>query len=318
VGDFVNILKGGLEQGIIWGILVIGVYISFRILDIADLSIEGTFPLGASVAAVLIFHGVNPLISTLLAFIFGLIAGGITGVLHTKLKIPAILSGIITMTALFSINLVILGLSDKNKATLSSLSITNDIFSTTNKLMSGLFDSIGISKASSLSIVTIVISGLFLLVTSILVYFLFGTEIGMSVRATGNNISMARAEGINTDLMIILGLMLSNGLIALSGALFAQASSIATTDSGKGAIVIGLAGIILGELIFGKKQSFKVSLISIIIGSIIFFIIKAIAINLNVDYLLNLLLAVMLAVILALPLIKKKIKLKKREVEANA
>ena len=144
---------------------------------------------------------------------------------------------------------------------------------------------------------------MFLLV-AFLVYWLFGTEVGMNVRATGNNQRMARAQGINTDLMIIFGLMLSNGLIALSGALFAQNGGTAIVDSGKGAIVIGLASIILGELIFGKKRSFKVSLISIIVGAIIFFIIKAIAITLNVDHLLNLLVAIMLTVILALPSIQ--------------
>lgn len=314
MSDILNILQGGLKDGIIWGILVIGVYISFRILDIADLSIEGTFPLGGCVAAILIFWGVNPYIATILAFVFGLLGGLLTGVIHTKLKVPAILSGIITMTALSSINLVILGFASKVAPSQANLPITNDIFVHTYNLLEGMFKNLGIEKQYANIIVTLVVSGVFLLLVAFLVYWLFGTEVGMNVRATGNNQRMARAQGINTDLMIIFGLMLSNGLIALSGALFAQNGGTAIVDSGKGAIVIGLASIILGELIFGKKRSFKVSLISIIVGAIIFFIIKAIAITLNVDHLLNLLVAIMLTVILALPLIKKAIKLKKKEV----
>lgn len=310
MSDIFNILQGGLKLGIIWSILVIGVYITFRILDIADLSIEGTFPLGGCITGILIFAGVNPLFATICAFIAGLLGGLLTGILHTKLKIPAILSGIITMTALASINLVILGFANKNGHSLSSLSFESDVFTWFRVILK--LDNLNIERAYLNIIVVLVVSAVFLVITSFLIYWLFGTEIGMNLRATGNNQKMARAQGINTDLMIILGLMLSNGLIALSGALLAQDSGVITTDNGRGAIVIGLGGIIIGELIFGKKRSFKLSLVSIIVGTIIFFIIKAIAISLNVDYLLNLLLAIMLAVILALPLIKSKIKVKKK------
>lgn len=310
----IDIFTSGLQQGIIWAILVIGVYISFRILDFADLSIEGTFPLGACTAAVLIFAGCNPYIATILAMLSGMLGGLITGLLHTKLKIPAILSGIITMTALYSINLVLLGLSSKTASTLSTLKIDQNVFQVVSKW---LLQIPGFTKLYANMFSVFIVGLLFLTLISSLIYWLFGTEVGMSVRATGNNPKMARAQGINTDLMIIFGLVLSNGLIALSGALFAQDFGAAVVDSGRGAIVIGLAAIILGEIIFGRR-SFKRSLISIIIGSIIFFIIKAVAIELHVDQYLNLMIAIMIAVILALPLIKTKIKTRKKEEISHA
>lgn len=303
----VDMLTSGLEQGIIWAILVIGVYISFRILDIADLSIEGTFPLGACTAAILIFNGVNPYIASILAMFAGMLGGLVTGLLHTKLKIPAILSGIITMTGLLSINLVTLGFASKTSPVMSILAMDRDVFTIFRDLLMKWF---GLQKSIANDVSTIAVGLLFLSIVSGLVYWLFGTEIGMSVRATGCNQRMARAQGINTDLMIVLGLMLSNGLIALSGALFAQNTGTAMVESGRGAIVIGLAAIIIGEIIFGKK-SFKRSLISIIIGAVIFFVIKAGAIRLNVEYYLDLLTAILIAVILALPLIKQKLHIKK-------
>ena len=306
----VDMLTSGLEQGIIWAILVIGVYISFRILDVADLSIEGTFPLGGCTAAILIFLGVNPYIASVLAMVAGMLGGLITGLLHTKLKIPAILSGIITMTGLLSINLVILGFASETSPVMSILAMDRDVFTMFRDLLMNLFS---LQKSLAYDISTVVVGIIFLSLSAGLVYWLFGTEIGMSVRATGCNQRMARAQGINTDLMIVLGLMLSNGLIALSGALFAQNTGTAMVESGRGAIVIGLAAIIIGEIIFGRK-SFKRSLISIIIGAIIFFIIKAGAIRLNVEYYLDLLTAILIAVILAMPLIKQKLHAKK-EVE---
>ena len=315
-------IESGLQQGIIWGILVIGVYISFRILDFADLSIEGTFPLGACISALLIFKGWNPFLAIFISLLVGLLAGLLTGILHTKLKIPAILSGIITMTALSSLDLVILGLSlaDRSNGSnaLASLPIDNDIFTVVFKQTSGLFEKMGIAQKDAITIVTIGVSAIFLALVAFGVYWLFGTEIGMNLRATGNNPKMARAQGINTDVMIILGLMLSNGLIALSGALFAQSYGTAQTESGRGAIVIGLAAIILGEIIFGRKRSFKVSLISIIVGSIIFFFIKALAIELKVEHYLNLIIAIMIAFILALPLLKGKIKFKRKTKEGTS
>ena len=312
---FVNLLVSGLQQGLIWSIMVLGVYISYRVLDCADLSVEGTFPLGAAIAASLIFAQVPPVIATIVAFFGGMVAGVGTGLLHTKLKIPAILSGIITMTALISVNLVILGLCSKTSASLASLAINNSVYRGANNFIFKFFhDTLGMegfTRAISSKVSVIVITGIFVLVCYLAIYYLFGTEFGMSLRATGNNKLMARAQGINTSVMIIIGLALSNGLVALSGALFAQNTGTANVDSGKGAIVIGLASIIIGEIIFGKK-TFKVALISIIVGSFIFFLLKAIAIKLGVDHYLNLVVAILIAFILAFPalkpLLKKKVK----------
>lgn len=301
--NIIYIFSSGLQQGLIWAILVIGVYISFRILDIADLSVEGTFPLGAVIAGLCVFKGVNPFLATFLAFVGGLGGGFLTGVLHTKFKIPAILSGIITMTALSSLNLVILGFASSSSAILASKPFDVDVFS----IVSGWLQNIdGLQKQYANILSVVIVGAFFLAIVVALVYWLFGTQIGMAVRATGNNEKMARAQGINTDKMIILGLMFSNGLLALSGALFAQNLGAANVDSGRGAIVIGLAAIIIGEIIFGRK-TFKRSLVSIIVGSIIFFIIKAVAIYLRVDHYLNFLVAVLIAIILAFPLIKPRI-----------
>lgn len=308
-----DILTSGVEQGIIWAILVIGVYISYRILDIADLSIEGTFPLGACVCALLIYLGVNSILAAIISLIIGMLAGAVTGLLHTSLKIPAIISGILVMTALLSINLVILGFANETSSVQSVLSIKNSVFDVLSEKLSELFN-IKLLYTSKIS--SIVIGLIFLAVVSCAIYWLFGTEIGMSIRSTGNNPKMARAQGIDTNKMIVLGLMLSNGLIALSGALYAQNSGNAMADSGRGAIVIGLASIIIGEIIF-KHKTFKQSLIGIVIGTIIFFIIKQFAISKHVEHYLNLFTAVLITIILSLPLIKNKI-FEKKKVTTNA
>ena len=300
--------------------MVLGVYISYRVLDCADLSVEGTFPLGATISACLIFANVPPVVAIIVSVIGGLGAGAITGLLHTKLKIPAILSGIITMTALVSINLVVLGLCSKTSGSLASLAINNTIYKGANNGIFKLFhDTFGLenfTKATSSKMSVILVTGLIVAICYISIYYLFGTEFGMSLRATGNNQKMANAQGINTPVMIIIGLALSNGLVALSGSLFAQNTGTANVDSGKGAIVIGLAAIIIGEIIFGKK-TFKLSLISIIVGSFIFFLLKAIAIKLGVDHYLNLVVAVLIAFILAFPVLKPLFN-KKKKVASNA
>lgn len=309
----INLVVSGLQQGLIWSIMVLGVYISYRVLDCADLSVEGTFPLGATIAASLIFAKVPPVIATIIAIIGGLLAGAVTGLLHTKLKIPAILSGIITMTALVSINLVVLGLCSKTSGSLASLAINNTVYKKANNLFFTLFhDKLGMAsftKAISSKMSVILVTGVFVAICYFSLYYLFGTEFGMSLRATGNNQKMANAQGINTPVMIIIGLSLSNGLVALSGALFAQNTGTANVDCGKGAIVIGLAAIIIGEIIFGKK-TFKMALISIIVGSFIFFLLKAIAIKLGVDHYLNLVVAILIAFILAFPVLKPLFKKK--------
>lgn len=310
MGDLLDLLISGVQNGLIWSMLILGVYISFRVLDIADLSIEGTFPLGATIAALLIFKGVPPILATILSVIGGFGGGVLTGILHTKLKIPAILAGIITMTGLLTVNLVILGLASDSTLSLGSLRIenTNTVYALPSKWFESLLTNVfHVTKnfrywASLLSV--IVVSGLFCVACYGIIYFLFGTEFGMALRATGNNQTMARAQGINTTMMIIIGLGISNALIALSGALFAQNAGNANVESGKGAIVIGLSAIIIGELIFGRK-TFKLSLVSIGVGSFIFFCIKYVAIILNVDFFLNLVLAALITIIMAAPMFKK-------------
>lgn len=301
-----SFLVSGVKLGLIFCIMTLGVHISFRILDAADLSIEGVFPLGACICALLIYFGVPAIIATIIAFIAGILGGLLTGVLHTKLKIPMILSGIITMTALYSINLLILGFSNESggSITRASLMIANksNIFYGLIKLLI----SWGVKGSLANTLSTILVSGICFGVVYILIYYFFGTELGMSIRATGDNERMAKAQGINTDWMKILGLMISNGLIALAGALFAQNTGVANVTSGRGMIVIGLASIIIGEVIFGRK-SYKKQLISIIIGTIIYFILRQIAIELKLSELLDLASAILIVIILSLPLIKKKI-----------
>ena len=241
------ILKDGIELGLIWALLGIGVFISFRILDFADLTAEGSITLGSSIAAVMIIQTESIILAIIVAVIAGFIAGIFTGLLHTKLKIPPILSGIIMLTALYSINLKIL-----QKASVSLFENTT-LYTYLRNIISNPF------YAKSLT------SLLILGVVSIGIYYLFGTELGIGIRATGMNKKMAKVQGINTDRVIIFGLALSNAIIALCGALIAQSDRQATLDLGRGTIVIGLASIIIGEILFGKK-SFKNSLISVILG----------------------------------------------------
>lgn len=288
--DFLEILRyivqDGIQLGLIWALMTLGIFISFRVLNLADLTAEGTITLGSAIAISMIENGLNPFVSTLIALIGGFLAGMITGILHTKLKISAILSGIITMTGLYTINLRIMG-----KASIYSQADT--IYSFLRSLIKNPF------LANTITTLIIVVLFFFIL------YWFFGTEIGMSIRATGMNQKMARAQGINTHVMIILGLAISNALIAVSGALHAQSHKFATMDIGKGTIVIGLASIIIGEVIFGKR-TFKNWLISVILGSIIYQTLVAVAIALEIDANdLKLLQAILIAVILALPLIRK-------------
>lgn len=296
------ILKDAIELGLIWSIMTLGIFISFRVLDFADLTAEGTVTLGSAIATALIIGNVPPLVATIIALLGGFLAGALTGILHTKLKIPAILAGIISMTGLYSINLRVMGkasiyLGDLNTIYTYLRSFINDSF-----LAKGL---------TTLIIVFIIF---------MILYWFFGTEIGMSIRATGMNQKMSKAHGINTDLMIILGLAISNALIAVSGALSAQNAKSANMDIGKGTIVIGLASIIIGEVIFGKR-SFKNWLISVILGSIIYqaLVGVAIALGLNPND-LKLLQAILIALILGLPLFKKTLHShnKNKEVSSNA
>jgi len=295
--DILYIIKGAIELGLIWSIMTLGIFISFRILNLADLTAEGTVTLGSAIGAALILINVPPVIATLIALMGGFIAGAITGILHTKLKIPAILAGIIVMTGLYSINLRIMG----------KASIYLGDLGTIYTFIRNVFNDPFVAKALTTFIVVVLLF--------FLLYWFFGTEIGMSLRATGMNQKMARAQGINTDVMIILGLAIANALIAVSGALSAQSAKSANMDIGKGTIVIGLASIIIGEVIFGKR-TFKNWLISVILGSIIYQALVGVAIALGLDPNdLKLLQAILIAVILALPFIRKTILNKKKNPE---
>lgn len=293
------IIKDAIEIGLIWSLMALGIFISFRVLNFADLTAEGSITLGSAVATSLIIHNTNYALATVMALFAGFMAGAITGILHTKLKIPAILAGIISMTGLYSINLRVMG-----KASIYIGEI-NTIYSPLLRKINDPF----ISKTITTLIVVVL--------TFLVLYWFFGTEIGMSLRATGMNEKMARAQGINSTGMIILGLAISNGLIALSGALIAQSAKSANMDVGKGTIVIGLASIIIGEVIFGKK-TFKNWLIAVILGSIVYqgLVGVAIALGLNPND-LKLLQAILIAIILFLPVLQQKY-FKRKEVKINA
>lgn len=277
-----------VAQGLLWSVMAMGVFITFRTLNIADLSVEGSFPLGGAVAAVLLAEKVNPAMAIVAAGVAGMLAGAVSGLLHTKLKIPALMAGILTMIALYSVNLRVMG-----KANLSLLN-TDTIFTALEFL-----------KLSPN--MTTFVAGLCIAVAIPLwLYWFFGTEIGMAVRATGNNPQMIRAMGVNTDDMFLLGLVLSNGLVAVSGALIAQDNGFADVGMGAGTIVIGLASVIIGEVVFGTRN-FKNSLISVVLGSILYRIVIAVVLYLGMppnD--LKLFTAILVAIALSLPLVKAK------------
>lgn len=283
-----------IAQGLMWSILAIGVFLSFRVLDVPDMTCEGSFPLGGAMAASLISANVNPGWGIIAAMVGGAIAGGITGILYTKLKIPAILSGILTMIALYSINLHIMG-----KANISLLR-TDTVFTVTGEMLH-----------LTPSISSFVVPTILMLLIGSFIYWFFGTEIGMCIRATGYNPQMVRAQGVNTDSMIILGLCLSNALIGLCGAIVAQNNGFADVGMGIGTIVIGLASVIIGEVILGS-DSFSSSLIAVVVGSVIYRVVIAVVLYLGMppnD--LKLFTAVIVMIALAMPLIKGKVNIGK-------
>ncbi|MFU0826301.1 MAG: ABC transporter permease [Lachnoclostridium sp.] len=294
------------SQGLFWAILAIGVFIAFRILDFADMTSEGSFALGGSVSATLIVaFGWNPFLSLTIVILAGMLSGVVTGLLHTKLKIPAILSGILSMIALYSINLRIMG--QANTPLLGKDTIISKIKA---KLPSA--QELGIKDSMLQTLVCIGVGILFITVVIVFLYWFFGTEIGCAIRATGNNEAMVRAQGGNTDLMKIIGLAIGNGLIALSGGLVTQTQGYADVNMGVGAIVIGLASIVIGEVIFHRRRSFAHKLLAIVIGSIIYRIIIAFVLylGLNTDD-LKLFTAILVAAALSIPvLMKQKIKLR--------
>ena len=279
-------LPGSVSQGLIWAIMAIGVYLTYRILDVADLTVDGSFATGGAVAVVLILNGCPLWLAMLAAFAAGLVTGAVTGLLHTFMGIPPILAGILTQLSLYSINLKIMGKANQSinvnqTDLLISLRWVKD-FAFHNPLFT---------------------VGIVLIVLIAILYWFFGTELGCSIRATGINPNMSRAQGINVNFNKVLGIMLSNGLVAFSGAFLAQYQGFADVKMGQGAIVIGLAAVIIGEALFGRIfKNFALRLLAVAFGSIIYYIVIQTVITLGLDAnLLKLLSAVIVAIFLAIP-----------------
>ncbi|MBQ3529630.1 MAG: ABC transporter permease [Oscillospiraceae bacterium] len=292
ISSLLKMLPDAAAQGLIWGIMALGVYITYKVLDYSDLTVDGSIVTGGAVFALLVLNGVPIAVAMVASFIAGSIAGLLTALLHTRLGIPPILSGILTQLGLYSINLRIMGKS--------LLAVSVDKFpllvSTRNQ---------GASCLVALLFVVAVIG---------LMYWFFGTELGCSIRATGANANMSRAQGINTNNTKLLGLVLGNGLVGLSGALYTQYLGSVTVNMGRGAIVIGLAAVIIGEVLFGKLFSnFALKLASVVIGAILYYVVIALVIQLglNTDD-LKLFSAVFVAIFLAVPHLKEKLHLHKK------
>lgn len=292
-----QIISGAFSLGLIWAVMTIGVYITYRILEIADLTVEGSLAMGAAIAAHSIFNGMNPYEATGLALLGGMGAGLVTGLFHTKLKIPALLSGILTMIALYSVNLRIMG-----KANVSLLRM-DTVYTNIEKT--------GLNHTNAVMIFALVC----VLALVGILYWFFGTETGCAIRATGANFQMARAQGINTNNMIMLGLIISNGLVALCGALIAQSQSFADVQMGVGSIVIGLASVIIGEVIFNSKNFFQ-KLISLALGAITYRLIIAIVLKLGMPANdLKMFTALTVAVALSLPMFRKYLRPMKKSIK---
>ena len=288
----ISALPGAAAQGLIWGIMAIGVYITFRTLDIADLTVDGTMCTGGAVCIMMMMNGHNVWVAMLAAFIAGMLAGLATGFFHTFMGIPAILSGILTQLALWSVNLKIMGKSNQ--------ALNVDKYN--------LLVSLRYIKGVPIFKNTIVIVAIMIVVLIAILYWFFGTELGCSIRATGCNSNMARAQGINTNFNKVLGLMISNGLVALSSALLAQYQGFADINMGRGAIVIGLAAVIIGEAIFGRIfRNFALTLLSVGFGAVIYYLVIQVVIWLGVDTdLLKMFSAIVVAIFLAIPYWKSR------------
>ncbi len=285
--SLLNSLPGAAAQGLIWGLMAIGVYLTFRVLEVSDLTVDGSIALGGAVCVMLIRGGMNPWLAMILTFISGMLAGLVTGMLHTRCGIPAILSGILTQLALYSINLRVLG----NKAN-QAVGVDKYPLLVSQRYVREL------SLRNPLPLLLLLCAVLILIL-----YWFFGTEKGSGIRATGANAAMARAQGINTDGNIVLGLMISNGLVAFAGGLLAQFQGAADVGMGKGAIVIGLAAVIIGEVIFGKLFiNFGLKLSAVVVGAVVYYLVLQVVLQLGLNTNdLKLVSACIVAVFLAVP-----------------
>ncbi|MCW1769518.1 ABC transporter permease [Streptococcus agalactiae] len=287
-----DIILSGISQGLLWSIMAIGVFITFRILDIADLSAEGAFPMGAAVCALCIVNDINPIVATIAGMLGGMLAGLVSGFLHTKMKIPALLTGIITLTGLYSINLLVLGRSNV------SFALKNTLVTMVTRL--------GLNKLSAVLLIGIICVGLVILI----LYLFLNTQLGLALRATGDNEAMGQANSIKVDRMKMLGYMIGNGLIALSGALLAQNNGYADLNMGVGTIVIGLASIILAEVMI-KYLPLGKRLWSIVLGSVLYRMIIVFILTTDIDaQMIKLVSAILLALILYVPELRAKLGVK--------
>ena len=290
--SLINAFPGAVAQGLIWGIMAIGVWITFRVLDIADMTVDGTMCTGGAVCIMMMLSGHNVWVSMLAAICAGMIAGLVTGFFHTVLGIPAILAGILTQLGLWSINLKIMGKANQ--------AINVDKYK--------LLVSLRFIKKVAFYKNTIFIVAIVIVILIAILYWFFGTELGCSIRATGCNPNMSRAQGINTDRNKVLGLMISNGFVGLAGSLIGQYQGFADINMGRGAIVIGLAAVIIGEAIFGRVfQNFALKTLSIVFGAIIYYIVFQFVIWLGVDTdLLKMFSAIVVAIFLGIPTLKSR------------
>ena len=294
---FLSALPGAASQGLIWGVMAIGVYITYKILDIADLTVDGSFCTGGAVFVMLFSSGVNVWLAMLAALLAGMLAGLVTGLLHTVCGIPAILAGILTQLGLYSVNMAIMDMK-------ASVALPITQADTLDKLLVSLRFVQGPKAGYPVWRHPIVVVGLFTAVLIAILYWYFGTELGASLRATGSNSNMARAQGIDTDLAKVLGLILSNGMVALSGALLCQYNGANDINVGRGAIVIGLAAVIIGEVLFSRLfVNFALKLLAVSIGAIIYYIVIQAVVSLSgidTNY-LKLISAAIVAIFLAIP-----------------
>ena len=296
--NLINALPGAISQGLIWGIMAIGLYITYRVLEVSDLTVDGSFCTGGCVCVMMMIGGHNVWVAMLVAVLAGMATGLVTGFFHTKCGIPAILAGILTQLGLWSVNLAILGmkanqgLNVNNYDLLVSLRYLQEVNKGTRPVWDHPIFVVGMVTAGVIAIL----------------YWFFGTELGASIRATGANANMARAQGINTSRNTVLGLVIANGLVALSGALLSQYNSFAEINMGRGAIVIGLAAVIIGEVVFGKIfKNFALRLVGVVIGAILYYIVVQFVLwlGLNTDD-LKLLTAVVVGIFLSIPYLKNR------------
>ncbi len=297
---FANALPGAVSQGLVWGVMAIGLYITYRILEVSDLTVDGSFCTGGAVCAMMLVAGYNVWIAMLVALLAGMLTGWVTSFFHTKLGIPAILAGILTQLGLWSVNLAIMGMKANQAINVNKYDLVVSLryLQDVNKGNRPFYEH------------PIVVVGLFTLAIIFVLYWFFGTELGASIRATGANSNMARAQGINTNRNKVIGLMISNGLVALSGALLAQYQSFADINMGRGAIVIGLAAIIIGDVVFGKLfRNFGLKLLAVSLGAVIYYlVIQAVISLMDIDSnYLKLISAGIVAIFLAVPNLRPKL-----------